>query len=67
MHEDLVGDLSIEVKSDFKIADKKCDMKFSCNEPSLCKEDDLKNLLKGLTADEGDIVSQSALCFFLIY
>ncbi|KAF7814390.1 protein TSS isoform X1 [Senna tora] len=66
MHEDRVGDLLIEVKRDFRNANKKNDMKLSCNVSTPYKEDAMKNLLKGLTADEG-VIDTSSLVVVVVH
>ncbi|KAI4329360.1 hypothetical protein L6164_021631 [Bauhinia variegata] len=60
LHEDRVGDLSIEVKRDTREANQKHDSKSSCNESTLDREVAQKNLLKGLTADESVIVHDTS-------
>lgn len=67
VHEDHVGDMSIEVKCGFRNANEKYDMESSCSDSDMYKENAQKNLLRGLSADEGVIVSHSSLSCKPIY
>lgn len=58
LHEDQVGDLSITVKHDIRDGNRKNDS--ITDESSMHKESAMKNLIKGITADESVIVHDTS-------